>query len=141
MNELEQRVNLYLSNTSTTAYGFEENIDIYDMIKDALMEFVPQETKELKESIDTLNHNWNDAMTEITNLQKENKDLMDNLNIRIDYYKKELADANEKLVNTSCNYVKCFKYLKGVVKVLKNVYDPIKPACLEEVEQFIKENE
>ena len=97
-------------------------------------------------------------MTELEQLQKENKDIrekihfwkkevnvahrsrsdeIDDLNARIDYYKRELADANEKLVNTSCNYVKCFKYLKGVVKVLKNVYDPMKPACLEEVEQFI----
>ncbi len=58
----------------------------------------------------------------------------------IEHLKKELVDSNEKLIHISCQYAKCFNYLKGVVKVLKNVYDPMKPACLEEVEQFIKEN-
>ena len=103
--------------------------------------YMEQQIEELKEQIKDLREKVHFWKKEVNVAHRSRSDEIDNLNARIDYYKRELADANEKLVNTSCNYVKCFKYLKGVVKVLKNVYDPMKPACLEEVEQFIKENE
>lgn len=54
MSDLEQRINIYLSNNSTTAMGFEENIDVYDMMKDALMEFVPQEIEQLQKQIEEM---------------------------------------------------------------------------------------
>lgn len=60
---------------------------------------------------------------------------------RLKKQNKELQEENEKLVYIGCQYAKCFNHLKKVVKVLKNVYEPMQPACLEEVEQFIKENE
>lgn len=60
---------------------------------------------------------------------------------KIEELEEDLNDSNEKLVHVCCQHEKCFNHLKKVVKVLKNVYEPMQPACLEEVEQFIKENE
>ena len=114
----------------------EDNTVLQTMLtsEEIKIEQLEKENKDLREKV----HFWK---KEVNVAHRSRSDEIDNLNARVNYYKRELADANEKLVNTGCQYERCFNHLKKVVKVLKNVYDPMQPACLEEVEQFIKENE
>ena len=120
MDDLEQRINIYLSNHSTTAIGFEENIDVYDMMKDALMEFVPQEIEHLQK--------------EIGRLAQENEQL-----------RKDLVENQSdcEMCNFPKLYKRCFELLKKYAEIGSPMFDEdfVKlENTNEEAREFIKEN-
>lgn len=56
----------------------------------------------------------------------------------IKYYRKELKDANKKLVYVSCQYSKCFEIMTELVEIITELDCDFE--IVHTAEQFIKEN-